>query len=86
MPRLFGHTLYLIADKVHAAPAVLAVELVVGGDVDGEALGVRLATYPLLTATWGLLRHQVLHQRIYLTFAILLRYRSTTYSRVNGYF
>ncbi len=39
-----------------------AEEFVVGRDVDGEALVVRLAPDPLLAALRGLLRYQVLGQ------------------------
>jgi hypothetical protein len=40
-----------------------AEEFVIGRDVDGEALVVRLAPDPLLAALRGLLRDQVLGQR-----------------------
>ena len=50
----------LISDKVHAASAVDAVEVVVEWDVDGEALGVCFAANALLTALGRLLGDQVL--------------------------
>ncbi len=65
MLRRYVH--HLIAYEVHAAAAMQAEEFVVGRDVDGEALVVRLAPDPLLAALRGLLRDQVLgqHQRMY---------------------